>query len=581
MRGDLRRRIAQGAHVATPPLVVMAREDPIAFCEYVLVDEQTNKPIQQQSFQIDWHEAIDRHDRVVILTSPETGKTQQITIGRSIFALGRDPDTARIILGSKTQKIASSKFLSTIMRHIEGNPRVREVFPDLARGRPWSAREGFTVKRGGAWDPVKDPSVQPAGPDAAVLGSRCTWACFDDILDIENTRTEYRSDLVLAWLLLQVESRMSHQRASGYGVDGKIALLCNAWEEYDAAHKLARDHGWHLVETPIALPATRTTAHPWGLTRWAEVWSQKRIDQWAPATAPRVIWCKARSDAQRRFQNAWINKCKRLGQGLTMVHAVDRVPEGCTLVAGVDLATRKGAQHDLTCIFVAMVGPAAAFGVDPGEVSVRKPLIRPLWIEVGRWTSPEIKARLADIHDRYPGIRYRVEDNAAQIYIVQDLAIDKPGMRVRGATTGRNKHHAEHGVEGVAVELSLGLWVIPCEEDPQGLLRCEPEIEAWIGEMLSYDPAAHTGDRLMAAWLAREEARAVFEHEVGSAMTDDEEVATGVQSRPDDKEREAPSVDMAARKRSQARQFWGELEVLGIGGEEGDADDPDGLYALD
>ena len=31
--------------------------------------------------------------------------------------------------------------------------------------------------------------------------------------------------------------------------------------------------------------------------------------------------------------------------------------------------------------------------------------------------------------------------------------------------------------------------------------------EAWIGEMLRYDPAKHTGDRLMASWIAKEAAR--------------------------------------------------------------------------
>ena len=33
------------------------------------------------------------------------------------------------------------------------------------------------------------------------------------------------------------------------------------------------------------------------------------------------------------------------------------------------------------------------------------------------------------------------------------------------------------------------------------------EVLAWIQEMLYYDPEAHTGDRLMASWFAREAAR--------------------------------------------------------------------------
>jgi hypothetical protein len=32
-------------------------------------------------------------------------------------------------------------------------------------------------------------------------------------------------------------------------------------------------------------------------------------------------------------------------------------------------------------------------------------------------------------------------------------------------------------------------------------------MQAWISEMIYYDPAAHTGDRLMASWFATECAR--------------------------------------------------------------------------
>jgi hypothetical protein len=36
-----------------------------------------------------------------------------------------------------------------------------------------------------------------------------------------------------------------------------------------------------------------------------------------------------------------------------------------------------------------------------------------------------------------------------------------------------------------------------------------PQIQEWIDEMLYYQPSAHTGDRLMACWMAREAARQV------------------------------------------------------------------------
>jgi hypothetical protein len=77
-------------------------------------------------------------------------------------------------------------------------------------------------------------------------------------------------------------------------------------------------------------------------------------------------------------------------------------------------------------------------------------------------------------------------------------------MRVRAFTTGRNKLSPEYGVESLAAELAAGMWAIPCA---RGTKETHPQIGEWIAEMLYYDPATHTGDRLMASWIAREAAR--------------------------------------------------------------------------
>ena len=102
-----------------------------------------------------------------------------------------------------------------------------------------------------------------------------------------------------------------------------------------------------------------------------------------------------------------------------------------------------------------------------------------------------------DTHRRYNS-QIIVENNAAQDYIVQMLH-SSTAIPVRGYTTGRNKAHPEYGVEHLASELAAGKWIIPCENG-----RMHPEIEAWINELLFYDPASHTGDRVMAGWLAKE-----------------------------------------------------------------------------
>jgi hypothetical protein len=567
--------IRQAAWAALPSCNVLAREDPVVFCELVLRDETTGKCIDVAPFQEEWHEALLAHDRVVIMTSPESGKSQQLTIGWFLWLLGRDPKHFRGCFASKTQPNAA-KFSSIAMRYIAQSKHFAQVFPGVRPGPLWST-DRFTVARDGAgtMDYAKDPSAQTCGAEGSILGSRLSFAPCDDMIDAENTRTEARSDKVVFWLLNQLDDRMMKRRGDGSGSDGKIVFVCNAWEEYDAGHKLAREHGWHLCKTPIALPETATPAHPNGLTRWPKVWPQERIDAHPPATVARKVHCIARAPGERRFNAAWIERCKELGKGLTLVRALDRMPPGCFTVCGVDLASRKHKQSDRTVFFVAMAGPAEAFGL-AGRVDHNELLIRPLWIHAARMTSPEIKGMVATLHERY-GCQFLVEDAAAQIYIVQDLHLARPDIRVEPFTTTATKWHPDYGIEGIAAELSMGEWVLPSFVGSSGLLECEDELQAWIGELLAYDPAAHTGDRTMASWFMREGVRRFFTYDVRTAMSEDEEAAvmrelagqTGPLPIPTERPKVQSMTEDEARK-LQAKSLWDGLERAQVGEDKGD-----------
>ena len=95
-----------------------------------------------------------------------------------------------------------------------------------------------------------------------------------------------------------------------------------------------------------------------------------------------------------------------------------------------------------------------------------------------------------------------MENNAAQDFILQ-FARDRGSIPIRPfTTTAAAKHSVEFGVESIAAEMSAGAWVIPNHD---GVMH--PEVAEWVDEMLYYDPRAHTGDRLMASWFAREGVR--------------------------------------------------------------------------
>jgi hypothetical protein len=217
-----------------------------------------------------------------------------------------------------------------------------------------------------------------------------------------------------------------------------------------------------------------------GVSRWPERWSPERIAQrqldLGPLEFARQMLCVARDDTASRFKREWINKAMERGRDAQTGHAIANMPPGCRTYTGVDQ----------TVLFTILVSPDGSREV--------------LEVLAGRWSGPEIVSRITDVHHRWQSIVV-VENNAAQDFIVQ-FARATSAVPVRAFTTGRNKAHPEFGVESLAAEMASGKWIIP---NTNG--RAHPEVETWIQELLFYDPAAHTGDRVMASWFAREGAR--------------------------------------------------------------------------
>lgn len=254
----------------------------------------------------------------------------------------------------------------------------------------------------------------------------------------------------------------------------------------DLLHHLTRVKGWPRREYPAARGPVG--AEETGVLTWPERWSAAAITRarrdLGPFEFARQILCRSRDDSQARFRREWVERCKARGEGKRLGYALAKVPRGYMTYTGVDLGVQQHAGSDPTVLFTIIVHPD-----ETREV---------LMVESGRWTAPQIVEKIIDTHRRYDSI-VLVEDNAAQAFIYQ-LVRKVSAVPVRPfTTTAAKKHHPEYGIESLATELANGKWIIPCVGGV-----CEPEIEGWIQEMLNYNPEAHSGDRLMSSWFARE-----------------------------------------------------------------------------
>lgn len=464
---DLKKLVAQldASHCA------MARKDPNAFNTYVLKDEETGGPILQSPIHQRWHELLDKHKRTLIWAHVEAGKTSQISLGRSLFELGKNHDL-RVVIVSNTDSQAQ-KVCLTAGKYITTSPELQRVFPTLRRdkGMPWTMHKIYVERNTRA----RDPSFQTCGIHGNILGARVDLLILDDLLDYENTLGQAQRDDLFNWFQSTLEGRLTRQ--------SRIWCVGTAWHRDDIMHRFAKMKAWTAKRFPVITPQGQPT--------WPERWPVSRIEEKREVLGPlefsRQLLCTARSDEDSRFKKAWIESCMEKGKGKTLMEGLHDVPVGFRTFTGVDLGVRTKDGSDLTVLFTIAVHPDETRQV--------------LSIQCGRWSGDEIVNKIVDTHNAFKSIVI-VENNAAQQFIV-DFTKKISAVPVRPyTTTGKTFRSAEFGIESMAVEMANAKWIIPTSDGTDAGLH--PELRSWVQEMLYYDPRSHPGDRLMASWFARE-----------------------------------------------------------------------------
>ena len=472
----------------------MARADSSVFASHILRDEETGDSIRIAPHQFRWHCSLALTKKLILWAHPESGKTQQLAISYPLWRLGKNPRERWAIL-SATEK-GSKKIVQSMRQHITQNPRLADIFPHLKQGKDSWTDTAFTIDRPYG---IKDPSVQCTSPDVSNLqGARLDGLIIDDVLTENNTRTPYQRKKLSTWIRSSAFSRLA---------DGApVIFLANAWHPEDMAHELEKD-GWATIRNPVMDEN--------GKSLWPERWPDHRIESqrkiYGPLEFERQMMCRPRDESTARFRREWVEACLDRGEGYRLYRSLDDavasdadfrhlatalklgapLPDGFLTVTGVDLGVSRKKSADLSVFFTILVWPS-------GDRQV-------IDIQAGRWTGEEICRRALDTHRRYQSQLF-VENNGAQDFILQWMRANNVGLPIHAFRTGRNKLNPQFGVESLGTELSAEQWVIPCDMDTR---QKHPEIQAWIQEMLYYDPTAHTGDRLMASWIAREGARAL------------------------------------------------------------------------
>ncbi len=434
-----------------------ARRDVNVFA--TLFNDENGKRIKQGAFHRKVQAHFTQNENCILMAPPGHGKTVQTAI-RVLWEIGRRPNL-RVGIMSATSELGD-KILGMMQNNIEQNENMHQTWPHLQR----SNFETFGERRmqiKGYRGTKKDHTVETAGVLKAIYGARYDLVILDDIIDLKNSSTTGQRQKIVDWHDTTLLSRLMR--------GDREWIIGTPWNKYDAYHVLA-ERGIPCFKYPVETngkflwpeqwDAERLAARKQKMTAW-RFWQQYYMQDQSPDESPFDLGVIERAYIP---DTHWRNPAM--------------VPADWQFLTGVDLGIEQKKDSDRT-VFCTL----ATDGVKKLIVDIR----------AGKWKAKEKKRIAEALHRQYGGM-FVVESNSAQRLMIEMLE-DYTRVPVMGSRTEHaTKVSDEWGIPSLAIDVENGRWQIPAK--PNAPL----EIRELIDEMVMYNPTSHTGDTLMACYLA-------------------------------------------------------------------------------
>lgn len=431
-----------------------------------LIFEADDKPFDILPMQQEWLDLMESEDRLVILAPPESGKTTVI-LAWILHCLAKDTSGCGAIVCNRLAM--ATKRMHLLQELISLNDGIHAIWPHLKkearpqRNKKWDTeamiieREKFLV----------DYTIQAVPAFGPIEGSRLNFIIMDDLADFLNSYSEAGKKRLLLWV---TSTLLPRAKKSG----AKVIVIGVPFEATDLYYTLEQ-RGFKVVKFPALTKAGKMLMPSLFTQTFLE---GKRKELGRKEFARQYLLDSQVPEDDSDFEMRDIKRCIDRDRTLP----IDPEP-GMEVITGVDLAVKTALRHDKTCLFT--------IGIDSDGVKTI------LDITVGRWKFGVITEKFFEVGERYPMTTFWVEDVGAQDYIIQHVKDqsslkDRPSLKVRSISPNRFKHSSVTGIPSMAVDFEKEKWVIPNHAYTR----------TWINELLAYNGHDHTGDTLMASWLA-------------------------------------------------------------------------------
>ena len=453
-------------------------------------------------------------DTIIMNTPPGHAKSQTITVMYSTWRVVKNPST-RIVIVSKSQRLAI-QFLLTIKNYL--------THPNYSRMQQMFGPVGGFDKDSSSWKQdliyvsndtrdvqEKDPTVQAIGIGGQLYGARADLIILDDCVDNSNAKDFEKQ---IHWIETEVTSRLPE--------GGKILVVGTRLQAQDLYSELRKPERYGDVDEEDGSPWTyfsqpavlqfaddpkdwrtlwpycdrpsgnRLIANSEGLyDKWTGEILAKRRRRMPPSSWARV-YQQEQVNEETVFPISLINSC-------VYGYSPGIIPDSTD--ARNPTAGRPGGMsglHVICGLDPASVGHTAAVCVG---LDLKDGMRYVLDVHNQPTMKPEeMKQLIRDWQDKYGVHEWRIERNAFQGFLTQDMEI-RSYIAARGGTlvehtTGRNKHDELLGVMSMSSLFTQQLIRLP-RPQTEGVKALIEQLSYWSADL----PKSSKTDCVMALWF--------------------------------------------------------------------------------
>lgn len=336
------------------------------------------------------------------------GKSTLCTVTKCIHYLLKNPNL-RILIASKTTANAEG-FLKEIKSHFEGNKRLIEIFGEYYDPRKvikWDNREIEVLPRSVR---SKEASITCVGVESTIVSKHYDVIISDDLVDEENSRTQYMRDRVKTWYYQTLDPCLEPP-SDGVEHRGEHHRLGTRYHYGDLYGHLLKNE---LLEHHQIIRALDDRGRsPWP-EKYPPDWFKEKRKKSGIIIFNAQYQCDTEAMKGEVFQ---YDDCQQI--------TANELPKQLQVFMGVDLAISEKESSDQFAM--------AVIGEDPAKN------IYVFDIFCGHLRFPQQVVKFEEMYKRHDPIRAAVEINAYQAALYQALKEKDKDYRITPITQDKDK----------------------------------------------------------------------------------------------------------------------------------------------